>query len=54
MTPKGEGLAAEITSREKIAYGCGDLSSNLMWGLTSSYLMFYYTDIYGIAPQAVA
>ncbi|MBE7728300.1 MFS transporter [Komagataeibacter sp. FXV3] len=35
-----------VTLREKIAYGCGDLSSNLMWGMTASYLLYYYTDIY--------
>ncbi len=44
----------EISVREKIAYGCGDLSSNLMWGLTSSWLMFYYTDVYGLPASDVA
>lgn len=48
------GQPNEISRREKVAYGCGDLSSNLMWGLTSAYLMFYYTDIYGIPAASVA
>ena len=48
------GQLNEISRREKVAYGCGDLSSNLMWGLTSAYLMFYYTDIYGIPAASVA
>ncbi|MFT8710738.1 MFS transporter [Komagataeibacter rhaeticus] len=46
-------IITEVSLREKIAYGCGDLSSNLMWGMTSSYLMFYYTDIYGLPVVAV-
>jgi GPH family glycoside/pentoside/hexuronide:cation symporter len=39
---------------EKLGYGCGDLSSNLTWGMTMSYLMYYYTDIYLIPAAAVA
>ncbi|MBO1361310.1 MFS transporter [Acetobacter sacchari] len=47
-------ISDTLSFREKAAYGCGDLSSNLMWGLTTSYLMFYYTDIYNIPPSSVA
>ncbi|WP_395494646.1 MFS transporter [Acetobacter sp. KSO5] len=55
MSRAVKGLAKdEILIREKIAYGCGDLSSNLMWGMTSSYLMFFYTDIDGLPVTAVA
>ncbi|GBR48189.1 hypothetical protein AA11825_0903 [Acetobacter pomorum DSM 11825] len=32
--------------KEKMAYGYGDAASNMTWGMTSSYLMYYYTDIY--------
>ena len=39
---------------EKLAYGAGDLASNLMWGMTLSYLMYYYTDIYLLPAAAVA
>jgi len=39
---------------EKLAYGGGDLSSNLMWGMTLSYLMYYYTDIYLLPVASVA
>ena len=46
-------ITNEVSLHEKVAYGCGDLSSNLMWGMTSSYLMFYYTDIYGLPVAAV-
>ena len=43
-----------LSLKEKVAYGCGDVSSNMMWGMTSSYLMYYYTDIYGLPLVAVS
>lgn len=39
---------------QKLAYACGDLASNLVWGLLLSFLMYYYTDIYVIPAAAVA
>ncbi|MCH4090770.1 MFS transporter [Acetobacter sp.] len=39
---------------ENIAYGSGDLSSNLMWGMSSSYLMYYYTDLVGLLPAELS
>lgn len=42
-----------LSTRQKLAYGSGDLASNLVWGLLISFLMYYYTDIYGL-PAAVA
>ncbi|MBK5072892.1 MFS transporter [Budviciaceae bacterium CWB-B4] len=39
--------------KEKIAYGFGDLASNLSFGFVSLFLLYFYTDIYGItAAQA--
>lgn len=38
--------------REKLAYGLGDFASNLIFASVSTFLMFYYTDIYGL-PAAV-
>lgn len=43
-----------IALREKLSYGCGDLSSNLMWGVTASFILYYYTDVYQIAVERVA
>lgn len=31
--------------KESISYGAGDLASNVMWGLISSFLLFFYTDV---------
>ncbi|MGR4866295.1 MFS transporter [Caulobacter sp. LARHSG274] len=57
--PAGPAVVAGATPErlslaEKLGYGCGDLSSNLTWGMTMSYLMYYYTDIYLIPAAAVA
>ncbi|NGP45239.1 MFS transporter [Bacillaceae bacterium SIJ1] len=38
---------------EKLSYGFGDLASNFVWGMTTSYLLFFYTDIFGLAAGAV-
>ncbi len=38
---------------EKVSYGFGDLASNFVWGMTTSYLLFFYTDIFGISAAAV-
>lgn len=38
--------------REKVGYGFGDAASSMFWKLFSMYLMFFYTDIFGI-PAAV-
>ncbi|MBW7983369.1 MFS transporter [Enterobacillus tribolii] len=43
----------KIGIREKIGYGLGDLSSNLSFGFVSLFLLYFYTNIYGIsAAQA--
>ncbi|MGD8189541.1 MFS transporter [Brevibacillus ginsengisoli] len=39
---------------ERIGYGFGDLSSNLIFQMISNFLMFFYTDVYGIGPGIVA
>ncbi len=55
QTQRPEGTATgRLGTLEKLAYGAGDLSSNLMWGMTLSYLMYYYTDIYLLPAAAVA
>lgn len=43
----------KIGSREKICYGFGDFASNLSFGFVSLFLLYFYTNIYGIsATQA--
>ncbi|GAE27353.1 xyloside transporter XynT [Halalkalibacter wakoensis JCM 9140] len=45
---------SRIGMREKIGYASGDLASNLIYQTTSIYLLFFYTNIYGISPGAAA
>ncbi|HXX63360.1 MAG TPA: MFS transporter [Bacteroidota bacterium] len=38
---------------EKIGYGFGDAASSMFWKLFGMYLIFFYTDIFGIPAAAV-
>lgn len=42
-----------IRLSEKVAYGAGDFASSIFWKLFSVYLLFFYTDVFGISPAAV-
>lgn len=43
-----------IRTAGKLAYGMGDLASTLVWGLVSTFLLYFYTDVALIAPAAVS
>ena len=38
--------------RERITYGFGDLASCLFWQTITLYLLFFYTDVFGLAAAA--
>ena len=40
----------KISFKKKFFYGGGDFAINIMWQLTIFYLLFFYTDIFGISP----
>ncbi len=40
--------------REKIGYAVGDTASCLFWVIVSSFLNIFYTDVFGLAPAALA
>lgn len=42
-----------IKLREKIGYGLGDAASSMFWKLFGSYLLFFYTDVFGLPAAAV-
>ena len=42
-----------LRMREKICYSIGDLASNLYWNTFATYLLIFYTDVFGI-PAAAA
>ncbi len=41
--------SGKLSFGTKFSYGIGDLASNLSWGLVSTYLLFFYTDVFGIS-----
>lgn len=43
----------KITLKEKIGYGLGDAASSMFWKLFGMYLLFFYTDIFGIDAAIV-
>ena len=43
----------KISMKEKIAYGLGDTSCNIVVGLTTSLLTFFYTDYIGVSVGMV-
>ena len=42
----------KISLIEKISYGFGDFSSSIFWSLFSMFLLFFYTDVFGISAAA--
>ena len=49
MTPKTEPLSF----KEKFAYGLGDTASNFFFQTFNIFLIYYYTDVFGLAAGAV-
>ncbi len=42
----------KLPLREKVGYGFGDLASVLFWQTIMVYLLFFYTDVFGLAAAA--
>lgn len=42
-----------IALKEKIGYGFGDMASSMFWKLFGSYLMIFYTDVFGLSAAVV-
>jgi len=47
VVPKGK-----IRMKEKVGYATGDLACNFIYQTVSSYLLFFYTDVFGITAAA--
>lgn len=43
-----------LSFKEKAGYGLGDMASNFYLGFFGLFLLYYYTDVYGISPAAAA
>lgn len=53
LTKKDDRLA-KLSWRERIGYGLGDAGFNFYWAIIGSYLVFFYTDVFGIGAAAAA
>ncbi|MFD1630359.1 MFS transporter [Pseudopedobacter beijingensis] len=42
----------KLSIKEKVGYGLGDFASSMFWKIFSVYLLYYYTDVFGL-PAAV-
>ncbi|MBL4853540.1 MAG: MFS transporter [Robiginitomaculum sp.] len=45
---------APLSFIEKVGYGLGDMASNFYMGFFGIFLLYYYTDVWGISPAAAA
>src|ERR1017187_8584470 len=45
-------MKQRLQLKEKVGYGFGDFASSMFWKLFSVYLLFFYTDVFGIAAAA--
>jgi GPH family glycoside/pentoside/hexuronide:cation symporter len=43
--------SARLPIREKIGYGLGDAASNIFFQTVNMFLLFYYTDVFGLDPK---
>ncbi|MFW5433495.1 glycoside-pentoside-hexuronide (GPH):cation symporter [Paenibacillus apiarius] len=46
-------MGNQVSWKERISYGLGDTASNLVFQMITMYLMFFYTDVYGLNVAAV-
>lgn len=46
--------AARVSFGEKLAYGCGDFASQMVFNPIDQFIVFFYTDIAGIAAASAA
>lgn len=45
-------LSSKLSIKEKIGYSLGDTASHFVWDMVGFWLLFFYTDIYGISAAA--
>ena len=44
----------KLSMTQRIGFGSGDLAQNLIFQTVAMYLLFFYTNVFGIAPAVVA
>lgn len=54
MTRNNERGFYKLSRLQRIGFGSGDLAQNLIYNTVSTYLLFFYTNVYGLDPRAAA
>src|SRR5688500_18461694 len=44
----------KLSALARIGFGAGDLAQNLIYQTVATYLLFFYTNVFGISPGAAA
>jgi GPH family glycoside/pentoside/hexuronide:cation symporter len=47
-----EKITLNLSVKEKIGYSLGDTASHFVWDMVGFWLLFFYTDVYGISAAA--
>lgn len=45
-------IVTKLSLKEKIGYSLGDTASHFVWDMVGFWLLFFYTDVYGISAAA--
>ena len=53
MTGTAVNPAQPLGFGEKLGYGLGDTASNFFFQVFNIFLLYYYTDVFGLSPAAV-
>jgi Na+/melibiose symporter-like transporter len=51
-TPTEPNTSSRLGFKEKLGYGLGDTASHFVWDMVGFWLLFFYTDVYGIGAKA--
>lgn len=49
-----EYVGQKLSWRERIGFCTGDLAQNIIYQTVSIWLLFYYTNVYGLSPDVAA
>jgi GPH family glycoside/pentoside/hexuronide:cation symporter len=47
-----EKITLKLSFKEKVGYSLGDTASHFVWDMVGFWLLFFYTDVYGISAAA--
>lgn len=47
-----ENAISKLSFKEKVGYSLGDTASHFVWDMVGFWLLFFYTDVYGISAAA--